>query len=224
MSSKRIAESRSKPKNAKRSAPRDAAPSNGRAARTGVDGVNVNDLVLLTEDMKNHPAKADFTFKSSTHWVGGAHTRTRIQAFSENGHATHTRKAAFHIEADEPAVLLGSDKGPSPMEYALAGLGSSLAAGLAYNAAARGIKLQAVDVDCEGGIDFRGTLGLTESGKAGTNAKEVRPGFENIRIVCHIKSDAPPAELKDLLDFTKATNPLVDMLRHPVPIALELKH
>lgn len=224
MSSKRTAKSASTPKTVKRTQRRPAPRAKGPAPRTGVDGVNVNDLVLLTEDLKNHPAKADFTFKSTTHWMGGAHTRTKIQAFHENGHATHTRKAAFHVEADEPAILLGSDRGPSPMEYALAGIGSSLAAGLAYNAAARGIQLQGVEVECEGGIDFRGTLGVTESGKSGSNHKEVRPGFENIRIVCHIKSDAPPAELKELLDYTKDTNPLVDMLRHPVPIALELKH
>lgn len=236
MSSKRTHKARAKRTTSRRSAarPRKArrAPHAARpsAARNGgivmarVDGVNVNDLVVMAETIKNQPAKAEFTFRASTHWLGGAHSKTKIQTFTGAGQADRSRRSAFNVEADEPQALLGSNRGPSPMEYALAGLGSSLAEGLAYNAAARGIKLDALDIELEAAMDVRGTLGVRESSKAGEGRKDLRPGFENIRVVCHLKSEAPPSELKELLEYTKATCPWMDMLQKPVPLAVELRH
>ena len=45
------------------------------------------------------------------------------------------------IDADHPAVLVGADNGPAPVEYVLAALAACLTSGLANIAAARGIEL-----------------------------------------------------------------------------------
>lgn len=202
--------------------PTKAAPN--RAA-TRVDGVNVNDLVVMTEQVKNNPSLAEYTFRASTHWMGGARARTRIQEFSGANGGAESKKRSFIIEADEPSALLGTNHAPSPVEYALATLGSSFAEWVAYNAAARGIKLDALDILLEGSMDLRGSLGVRESAKSQEGGgKVLRPGFEGIKIQCVLKSEAPPSELKELIEFAKETCPVFDMFRHPVPIAVELAH
>ena len=60
---------------------------------------------------------------------------------------------------------------------------------------------------------------LREGAKPGELTGDLRPGFENIRVVCSLKSDAPPSELKDLVEYTKQTSPLLDMFQRPVPIS-----
>lgn len=194
------------------------------APRLGVDGVNVNDLVIMTEKVKNNPSLAEYTFRASTHWLGGARARTKIQSFKGAGAGGDATKRSFIVEADEPTALLGTNHAPSPVEYALATLGSSFAEWVAYNAAARGIKLESLDIQLEGGMDLRGALGVRESQKASDGGKVLRPGFESIKIECNVKSDAPPSELKELVEYAKETCPVFDMFRHPVPIAVELKH
>jgi len=79
----------------------------------------------------------------------------------------------FILEGDEPVAYLGSDKVPNPVETILAALGSCLAIGFAYNAAARGINLDALDILLEGDLDLRGFLGISD---------KVRPGYQNIKI------------------------------------------
>jgi uncharacterized OsmC-like protein len=181
-------------------------------------------MVILTEQVKNNPTLAEYTFRASTHWMGGARARTRVQEFTGAGGGTESKRRSFVIEADEPSALLGTNHAPSPVEYALATLGSSFAEWVAYNAAARGIKLDAMDIQLEGGMDLRGALGVRESAKSQDGGKVLRPGFETIKIECNLRSEAPPSELKELIEYAKETCPIFDMFRHPVPIAVELTH
>jgi uncharacterized OsmC-like protein len=53
------------------------------------------------------------------------------------------------VEGDEPISYLGSNIVPNPVETILAALGSCLAIGFAYNAAARGINLESLDISLE---------------------------------------------------------------------------
>jgi uncharacterized OsmC-like protein len=189
-----------------------------------VDGVNVNDYVILAETIKNDPALAEYTFRAKTSWVGGARARTKVQGFWGNGREDTSRSQPFTLEADQPMALLGTNKGPSPVECALSSLGACLASGIAYNAAARGIKVSSIEVELEGGVDIRGWLGIRESTQVRTGEKALRPGFENVTLVCRVKSNAPPSELKELVEYAKATSPVFDLFRNPVPIAIELEH
>jgi len=54
-----------------------------------------------------------------------------------------------------PPLLLGEDIGPNPVEYALTALAACVTIALVYHAAARGIKLNAVESRLEGDIDLR---------------------------------------------------------------------
>jgi uncharacterized OsmC-like protein len=88
-------------------------------------------------------------------------------------------------------------------------LASCLAVGTAYNAAAQGIEIRSLRFDLEGELDLHGFLGL---------APEVRPGYQNIRVTCHLDSDAPEDRVAALWEHVQKTSPVLDILRHPVSV------
>jgi uncharacterized OsmC-like protein len=99
------------------------------------------------------------------------------------------------------------------VELILAGLASCLAVGVAYNAAAQGITLDALSFDLEGDIDLHGFLGLSDT---------TRPGYEGIRLTCRIRSGVPRKQIEALWEHVQRTSPVLDIVRNPVPVRLEL--
>ena len=90
--------------------------------------------------------------------------------------------ATFYFDADHPAVLVGRDNGPTPVEYVLHALAACLTAGLANIAAARGVRLTEVRSTVVGDIDLNGILGLDP---------DVRNGYQQIAVRFTVKGDAP---------------------------------
>ena len=117
----------------------------------------------------------------------------------------------FVVVSDEPAVLLGTNKGPNAVELVLAALASCLTVGIAYNAAARGITLHALTVKIRGTLDLQAFLGLSDP---------MRPGYDGIQVRYHLDSDATPEQIADLLTHVQKTSPVLDVIRHPVPVTL----
>ena len=118
------------------------------------------------------PGIAKFKFKASNKWVGGGLNRTKINNFyGTEKELSH--KEPFELEADEPPLLLGEDKGPNPVEYALTALASCVTTSIVYHAAAKGIEIRGVESRLEGDLDLRGFLGISN---------EVPVGYEKIRI------------------------------------------
>ena len=173
------------------------------------NGVNVDQLHATIRAVKDDPALAQFGFRAHTEWRSGAHVQTYVQGFRGVKQEDQSRTQPFVLEGDEPPVLLGSNRGPNAVELLLAGLTACLSVGIAYNAAARGIAIEAMTLDVTGDIDLRGFLGISES---------VRPGCEEIHIACRIKSSASDQEIADLLNHVQQTSPVTDMVRHPTPV------
>jgi uncharacterized OsmC-like protein len=71
-----------------------------------------------------------------------------------------THERTFTFDADHPAVLVGQDHGPTPVEFVLGALAACLTAGLANIAAARKVRLTEVRSTVTGEIDLNGILGL----------------------------------------------------------------
>ncbi len=67
----------------------------------------------------------------------------------------------------------------------------------------------------EGDVDLHGFLNLSD---------KVRPGRQNVRVTARIKADAPRAKIQELLDYATKTSPVMDSLRNPVPVTVELAH
>jgi uncharacterized OsmC-like protein len=120
-------------------------------------------------------------------------------------------REVFEYDADHPEVLVGGDRGPTPVEFVLHGLAACLTAGIANIAAARGIKLSEVESTLEGNIDLRGILGLSEN---------VRNGYRNIRVNFKIKGDASPEKLREVVDQSRARSAVFDIVTNGVPVEI----
>jgi len=147
---------------------------------------------------RSNPDKAKLVFKTSSTLGGRFRSDVKIR-----DHA---------LTIDEPKGIGGSDMGPSPVEVILAALGSCQEITYRAYATALGIKLDKVSVALEGDIDFKGFFAVDD---------KVRPGFEQIRAVVTIESDAPAEELEKLREVVNAHCPVLDILANPVPVSLD---
>ena len=182
-----------------------AVETRKRGPRNGVDTPK---LFATLDAVKGQPALGKFQFRVSNRWLKGTNSRTRIESFDGAG-AQHEHTRVFEYDADHPAVLVGADAAPTPVEFLLHGLAACITAGIANIAAARGVTLTEVTSRIEGDIDVRGVLGLSG---------EVRNGYERIRATFDIKGDAPAEKLREIVEQSKARSAVFDVLTHGVPV------
>ena len=179
------------------------------------NGVNVDQLTETIGHLKDNPELARFQFRARTEWIDGGQSRTEIQGFYGAGQEDTSREKAFVLEGDEPPVLLGSNAGPNAVETLLHSLASCLAVGIAYNAAASGIEIDHLEMELEGDLDLRAFLGITKP-------EDSRPGYEQIRVNYRIETDAPRDKVEALCAYVQETSPVLDMLRNPVAVEVNL--
>ncbi len=115
----------------------------------------------------------------------------------------------FVLDADEPPVLLGEDKGPNLVEYALTALISCMTTTMVYHAAAQGIKIEEIESTLEGDLDLQGFLGLRA---------DIREGYKNIMVHFKVKSDASP----EVLAALARNSPVFDVITNPVPVSVSV--
>jgi uncharacterized OsmC-like protein len=183
------------------------------ATETSVNGVNVGQLVGTIEAIQANPDLARFQFRAHNQWVSGGHSRTTIEGFYGAGSEDTSRSRPFVLEGDEPPVLLGQNAGPNAVEAILHALASCLAVGFVYNAAAQGIHVEVLECDLEGDLDLHAFLGLSD---------QVRPGYQGIRLMYRVKSDAPREKVIELCQYVEKTSPVLDIIRNPVPVTMSL--
>lgn len=176
-----------------------------------LNGVNVNQLTETIDHVKDDPGLANFKFRATNEWIEGGYSRTKIQSFYGAGQEDSSREKPFIMEGDEPPVLLGENKAPNAVEAVLHALTSCLSVGFIYNASAKGIKVEELEMDVEGEVDLHGFLGLSD---------EVRPGYKNIEVTYRIKADAPDEEIDELCDHVQKTSPVLDIIENEVPVSV----
>jgi len=160
----------------------------------------LQDVINDTQQVyRDDPAKAKMVFKTSSSLDGRFRSEVTIREHS--------------LTIDEPTSIGGTDLGPSPVEVILAALGSCQEITYRAFAAAMGIELDNVAVELEGDIDFRGFFAVDET---------VRAGFGNIRAIVKIESRASAADLERLREAVNSHCPVLDILRNPVPVKLDL--
>jgi len=182
-------------------------PRRPAIARNGVDTPT---LFATLDAVRGQPTLAEFQFRATNRWISGTHSRTTIEQFAGAG-GEHTHTTTFGYDADHPAVLVGGDHGPTPVEFLLHALAACLTAGLANIAAARGVTLTEVESTIVGDIDLNGILGLSST---------VRNGYQRIRASFKIRGDAPAATLRALVEQSRARSAVYDVLTNGVPVEL----
>src|SRR3954454_8031353 len=105
------------------------------------NGVNTEQMFGTLDLIKQQPELAQFQFRATNRWLGGAHNRSAIKGFYAAGGEDASRTQEFELDAGEPAILLGTDTGPNPAEYLLHALAACLTTSIVYVAAARKVTL-----------------------------------------------------------------------------------
>jgi uncharacterized OsmC-like protein len=178
-----------------------------------VNGVNVTELFETIDAVKGSPVLAKFRFRAKNQWLGGGHNRTTINDFHGTcKEMTHTNP--MMLDADEPPILLGEDRGANPVEYLLTALAACVTTALVYHAAAKGIQIEEVESRLEGDIDLQGFLGMDDS---------VPRGYEHIRMKFKIKADVPDEQLEELCRLGPTYSPVFDTVTRAVPVTVELE-
>jgi len=177
---------------------------------TVINGVMVDDLFNTIDAIKATPAIAKFKFRIRNQWEGGSQNRSTVDKFS-GAMQELTHPKPFVLEADEPAILLGKDMAANPVEYLLHALASCLTTSMVYHAAARGIQVEEIESSFEGDIDLHGFLELD---------KNVRQGFQSIRVNFKIKADVPDDQLQEIVKLGSSHSPVFDSLTNGVPVSV----
>jgi uncharacterized OsmC-like protein len=177
------------------------------------NGVDTATLFATLDAVKAAPTAATFQFRAHNEWVNGTHNRSTINDYFGVGEE-RTHERSFTFDADHPAVLVGRDNGPTPVEFVLHALAACLTAGLANIAAARGIRLSQVQSTVSGDIDLNGILGLDP---------EVRNGYERIAVRFTVKGDAAPEKLRELVEQSRARSAVFDIITNRVPVTIDVE-
>src|SRR6266478_2502308 len=160
-----------------------------------VNGINVDDLFALIEDVKREPAKGITNWRVTTTWQGQARSRAEIESYEIAGNEVPRR---FAIDIDEPCELGGSNRFANPQEHLIAALNACMTVGYVAQCAVRGITLESLAIETEGEIDLRGFLGIDPA---------VPAGYENLRYTVRIKGNGTPAQFYEIHEAVAATSP-----------------
>ena len=181
-------------------------------ATTTVNGLDVDQLSGTMDAVTANPALARFQFRARHEWIDGSYSRTTIKDFYGAGQEDATRTEPFTVDSDEPPVLLGQNRAPNTVEYVLHALAACVSGTIVYHAAARGIALDGLETTIQGDLDLHGFLGLDS---------DVRPGYEQIRVIITVTGDFDDDQLAELATLTRYS-PVRDIVTNPVPVAIDL--
>ena len=194
--------------------PTDAGPDTGEERH----GVNFPTLVATVQAVQEKPVMAKCKFYASSEWLGGAKMKSTHPGFDQGeGEATirHRDEEPHGYTGDEPVALLGSDAGPSPAETLLHAMANCIAVTTSYQSAARGMPLEAFQVNLEGDTDVQGFADLDDN---------ITPAYQFIRAKVKVKAGGKKEEIEDLMKFAASHSPICDSVTRPVDLSFSLVH
>ena len=162
---------------------------------------NLRELIAETQQsFREQPETAQATFESVSLLTDGLRSDVKLRD--------------HRLTVDEPESLGGTDAGPNPIELILASLGSCQEITYKAFAAALDIPIESVSVKLVGDIDLRGFFAVDEG---------VRPGYQSIKGTVRIVSSASAEALEQLRVIVNTHCPVLDIIKDPVPVELDLE-
>ena len=177
------------------------------------NGVNVEAILGARQALSEAPAGAQFKWRAKCQWVRGTHSQSTVDTFFGLGEE-QKHKTRFTFDADHPEIFASEDHGATPVEIVLAALGSCLTGGIAAIAQNRKIQLRSVTATIEGSQNLLGILGAD---------KNVRNGYDGIRVTYDIQADASPEEIRALVAQSQKRSAVYDILTNPTPVTIEVR-
>jgi uncharacterized OsmC-like protein len=162
---------------------------------TVVNGINVDDLFALIDDIKREPEKGKTNWHVITTWQGQMRSRAEVEGYEFGGEKI---PRWFSIDIDEPRELGGSNKFANPQEYLIAALNACMTVGYVAQCAVRGITLESLSIETDGDIDLRGFLGIDSA---------VPPGYEKLSYRVRIKGSGTNEQFTEIHNAVMATSP-----------------
>jgi uncharacterized OsmC-like protein len=175
-----------------------------------LNGIDLDALRTVIHEVESDPAKGIVEFQVTSQWQRQTRSRTTVESYSIGGRRVSRH---FTIDIDEPFELLGENTAPNPQEMLMAALNACITVGYVAGAAVKGITLERLEIETRGELDLRGFLGI--------DAK-VRPGYETIHYVVHIKGDGTPAQFREIHETVMKTSPNYFNIANPIKIESEL--
>lgn len=113
------------------------------------------------------------------------------------------------IDTDLPVALGGTATAPSPSVLLRAALGACMAMSYRLRAERAGIGPIDVTVTVEADSELAGMLHPTAA---------IPPGFTGVRYLVDVECDAPPDDVRRILDEGDLLSPVLDAIRHPTSV------
>ena len=176
------------------------------------NGVNVDALLGAREALSKQREGAQFKWRATTSWVNGTHSTSEVNSFFGLG-SDQNHKTTFKFETDHPEIFASEDKGATPVELVLAGLGGCLTAGIAAVAQNRKIQLKSVKATIEGGMNILGILGADP---------DVRNGFDGIKVSYQIDADASKDDIEALVAQSQKRSAVFDIITNPTNVQVSV--
>ncbi len=176
----------------------------------GLNDVDVDGMKELDRKVRENPALGKRTVKLRSTWQRGVKALVEIGAQEVLGKAATPPTRRFFVTMDAPPGLGGVDAAATAAETVLAAFAGCLTSGIAANAALFNVPIEALTVEMEGDIDFRGVLG---------HDKSVRNGFTDIRYVVTIQSPASEEQIRRCKETIDRKSVVGDTLAKPVNIS-----
>ena len=180
------------------------------AAANIVNGIDVDALMGVVEEIKADPAKGMVEFRVKSNWKGQTRSEATVESYTLAGEKIDR---TFKMMVDEPFELLGENTAPNPQEYLMTALNACVMVGYVAGAAIRGIRLESLELVTEGALDLRGFLGIDAT---------VKPGYDRIRYTVRIKGNGTAEQFREIHETVLKTSPNYFNVTQPVAIDADL--
>lgn len=137
----------------------------------------------------------------------------RIDATLDERFLIETTIGNHCIRMDQPVRAAGQDLGPSPLEMAMAALAGCFGTVARFIAHQRRLDLRGMQMQMEADYDPDALLGRRD---------DIRPGFEDMRLVISFEGDLSPEQQVELLAEIERRCPLADNLLHGTRISTRI--
>jgi uncharacterized OsmC-like protein len=185
-------------------------PAKATAANV-VNGIDLNALQAVVQEIQQDSSKAMVGFKVKTQWRGQTRSEALVESYRLAGQDI---PRSFRMTVDEPLELLGQNTAPNPQETLMAALNACVMVGYVAGAAVKGITLDQLEIETSGELDLRGFLGLDET---------VKPGYESIQYVVRIKGNGTPEQFREIHENVMKTSPNYFNIASPIRLDARLE-
>ena len=159
-----------------------------------INGVDVDKIKQIQDQVKKDPALADREPKIEAHWLGGSASR---------------------IESGNVSSYIGGDGNLNAMQTLLAALAACDIDLVAMHAALIGLSIDGLWIEVSGHFNTRAYFGVENAPGS---------GYDRIIYTVHIKSPkATPEQIKHLKERCERSSPVGDSLSRPIPLTLKIK-